>query len=72
MPTITFTIPTGNIPETKAAVDHHVGGESTEEWTNQDYLDWIKARVRAQVKQLVLKYRESQVAAIDSTDPTTD
>ncbi len=72
MPAITFNIPTGNVAEIKAAIDHHVGTEATDGWADSDYLDWVKARVRSQVKALVLKYRESQQPAIDATDPTAD
>jgi hypothetical protein len=72
MPSITFNIPTGNVNEIKAAIDHHIGTDATEGWDNTEYLDWVKARVRSQVKQLVLKYRESAQPAIDTTDPTED
>ena len=72
MPTISFQIPSANVPEVKAAIDHHVGAEATDGWTDQNYLDWYKDRARAQVKNLVIKYREAQQAAVGQTDPTTD
>lgn len=70
MPTISFNVPAGNVAEVKAAIDHHVGVEATDGWTNQDYLDWIASRIRANLRHLVFKYREAQQADIDRTDPT--
>ena len=72
MPEVKFNIPTGNVDEIKAAIDHHVGADSTEGWTNADYLGWLKTRVRSHIKSLVMKYRESQQPEIDATDPTAD
>ena len=39
MPTISFEIPTGNVAEIKAAIDHHVGADATEGWTNRTVID---------------------------------
>lgn len=39
MATISFQIPTANIDEVKAAIDHHVGTEATEGWTNRTVID---------------------------------
>ena len=72
MPEVKFNIPTGNVDEIKAAIDHHIGTGSTEGWTNADYLGWLKTRVRSHIKSLVMQYRESQQPAIDATDPTAD
>ena len=72
MATISFTIPDANFAEVKAAIDHHTGVEVTVGWTDADYTEWYTTRARSGVKQLVLKYRESQQAAVDTTDPTTD
>ena len=72
MATISFQIPNGNITEVKAAIDHHIGTAATVGWDNDAYLDWYKARARAALKNIVINYRESQQAAVDQTDPTTD
>ncbi len=64
--TISITIPDQYVNEVRAALQHEMGLGSPA--TASDF----KAFVRSHVKAAVLRYRESQQADIDRTDPTTD
>jgi len=64
--TVSITIPDAYVAEVRAAVQQHMGLDSPAS------ADDFKQFVRRQVRAIVLKYRESQRADIDRTDPTAD
>ena len=66
MATISITIPADKVAEVSAAIQFVMNLEAPA--TAADF----KAFVRRHVKAAVLKYRESQQADIDRTDPTAD
>lgn len=68
---ITYKIPSGKVAEVKAAIDHHVGSTATEGWDNADYRAFLVDRARSDARQLVRKYRESQVT-VEEGDPTAE
>ena len=66
MAIISITVPTAAVAEVSAAIQFVMGLEAPA--TGADF----KVFVRRHVKAAVLKYRESQQADIDRSDPTAD
>jgi len=66
MPTISITVPADKVTEVSAAIQHAMNLDAPA--TTADF----KQFVRRHVKAAVLKYRESQQADIDRSDPTAD
>ncbi len=64
--TVSITIPDANVAEVRAALQYAMGLDDLAGAAD------FKAFVRSHVRAAVLKYRESQVADIDRSDPTTD
>lgn len=64
--TVTITIPDAHVAEVRAAVQQAMGLDTLA--TAADFKQFVRRHVRA----VVLKYRESQQADIDRTDPTAD
>ena len=66
MATISITVPADKVAEVSAAIQHAMNLDAPA--TTADF----KQFVRRHVKAAVLKYRESQQADIDRSDPTAD
>jgi len=66
MATISITVPADKVAEVSAAIQFAMNLAAPATATD------FKAFVRKHVKAAVLKYRESQQADIDHSDPTQD